>query len=137
MVRGFMFLREKFCSDIRAGRARARLSQSEVGEQFGVSGVTISKWENGRYVFTAERFLALCFFFSLEPLAYQKLTGEKELGGEAPQEDDEPFEDPTAGDDDTYHHTGWLDLPDKGGYSSSDMLEGWFGETPANYWGEY
>lgn len=71
------FNREKFCSDIRAERSRARLSQEEVGQKFGVSGVTISKWENGRYTFTAERFLALCFFFSLEPLNYMQTPSQK------------------------------------------------------------
>lgn len=49
--------------------------------------------------------------------------------------DDEP-RDPED-DPDAYGGREWLDLPDYGGYTSDDMIRGWFGEHPNDFNGEY
>jgi transcriptional regulator with XRE-family HTH domain len=64
------FKRERFLEDIRLGRLALRLSQSEVGKWFGVSAMTVSKWENGKAEVNVERFLIYCRKLFIDPLNY-------------------------------------------------------------------
>ena len=45
---------------MRAARTNAGLSQAEVAEKIGVSRVTITNWENGKFVPRADQFYKFC-----------------------------------------------------------------------------
>lgn len=72
------FKKTQFAYDIRLARITRRLTQKQVGKEFGVGGSSISNWEAPKGTVPAHRFLALCYLFDLNPTKYFSLYEEAE-----------------------------------------------------------
>lgn len=64
------FESEKFWMDFKLARVRRKLTQKDVGEEFGVGEPAVSQWENQNRTPSAVKFLTLCKAFDLNPLDY-------------------------------------------------------------------
>lgn len=63
----FDYSNERFAASLRAERARKNMSQGELAERSGVSRITISRYEDGSTVPSAENLCAMSGALGISP----------------------------------------------------------------------
>lgn len=60
----------QFAKDFHNERWGRGLSQAQIAKELDISKSTVSRWENANTVISAQKLLAVCYYFDLNPYKY-------------------------------------------------------------------